>query len=258
MTPTEKQIIDLVKREVVPAIGCTEPIAVALCVAKATELLGKPPERIDVWLSANVLKNAMGVGIPGTGMIGLPIAVALGALIGKSEYGLEVLKEANPDAVECGKSYIEEGRISISLKKEGFSRLYIEAEVRVGKETARAVIAGAHTDFVRLCRDNCVLLDKELTTCMATEEETPQLTLRKVYDFARTVPLEEIRFIGESARLNKEAAEHSFGKEYGHCLGRILSKTPRQHLMGEGPLSRILAYTSAACDARMAGPWYPS
>ena len=111
MTETErKQIIALVQREVVPAIGCTEPIAVALCVAKATETLGAKPEKIEVLLSANILKNAMGVGIPGTGMIGLPIAVALGALIGKSEYQLEVLKDSNPDAVNEGKRFIGEKR----------------------------------------------------------------------------------------------------------------------------------------------------
>ena len=75
---TREQIIKLVHQEVVPAIGCTEPVCVALCTARATELLGCRPEHITVWLSANILKNAMGVGIPGTGMIGLPIAVALG------------------------------------------------------------------------------------------------------------------------------------------------------------------------------------
>ena len=100
-TQERNEIIALVKREVIPAIGCTEPIAVALCVAKATEILGCKPEKIEVDLSANVLKNAMGVGIPGTGMIGLPIAIALGALIGKSDYQLEVLKDCTPEAVEA-------------------------------------------------------------------------------------------------------------------------------------------------------------
>ena len=114
----------MVQREVVPAIGCTEPIAVALCVAKATETLGAKPEKIDVLLSANILKNAMGVGIPGTGMIGLPIAIALGALIGKSEYQLEVLKDSNPAAVEEGKRFIGEKRIDISLKKISRKALY--------------------------------------------------------------------------------------------------------------------------------------
>ena len=105
-----KQIIALMQREVVPAIGCTEPVAVALCVAKATETLGCLPEHILLYLSANILKNAMGVGIPGTGMIGLPIAVALGALIGKSEYQLEVLKDSTPEAVEKGIELIKEGK----------------------------------------------------------------------------------------------------------------------------------------------------
>lgn len=98
-----ERIIALINREVVPAIGCTEPIAVALCVAKAAETLNQRPQKIQVLLSANILKNAMGVGIPGTDMIGLPIAVALGALIGKSEYQLEVLKDSTPEAVEAGK-----------------------------------------------------------------------------------------------------------------------------------------------------------
>ena len=92
--PEREQIIALIKREVVPAIGCTEPIAVALCVAKAREILGTEPEKVSARLSANILKNAMGVGIPGTGMIGLPIAIALGALVGRSEYQLEVLKDS--------------------------------------------------------------------------------------------------------------------------------------------------------------------
>lgn len=100
----QKQIIELIKREVVPAIGCTEPMAVALASAKASEVLGKTPQRIEVFLSANVLKNAMGVGIPGTGMIGLPIAIALGALIGKSAYGLEVLRDVDSESLTNGKA----------------------------------------------------------------------------------------------------------------------------------------------------------
>ena len=114
---TNAEIIKLVKREVIPAIGCTEPMAVALCTAYSARTLGKTPESMEIALSANILKNAMGVGIPGTGMTGLPIAVALGALYGKSEYGLEVLKEVTPDKVAQGKEYIAKNRISITLKE---------------------------------------------------------------------------------------------------------------------------------------------
>ena len=135
-----KQIIELIKREVVPAIGCTEPMAVALAVAKASETLAKTPQKIDVFLSANVLKNAMGVGIPGTGMIGLPIAVALGALIGKSQYGLEVLRDITPQSLEEGKNMIEKRCIDISLK-DNVDKLYIEVICRYEAEYSKVIVS---------------------------------------------------------------------------------------------------------------------
>lgn len=137
-----EQIIALVHKEVVTAIGCTEPMAVALCTAKAKEQLGCRPEKIVALLSANILKNAMGVGIPGTGMIGLPIAIALGALIGKSEYQLEVLKDLTPEALEEGKQYISENRIDIQLKEGECNKLYIEVIASAGNREKRAIIAG--------------------------------------------------------------------------------------------------------------------
>ena len=140
-----EQIIALINREVVPAIGCTEPIAVALCVAKATETLGCKPEKIQALLSANILKNAMGVGIPGTGMIGLPIAIALGALIGKSEYQLEVLKDSTPEAVEAGKKLIDSQAINIGLKYGIEEKLYIEIICEAEGKKATAIISGGHT-----------------------------------------------------------------------------------------------------------------
>lgn len=252
-----RQIIALVKREVVPAIGCTEPIAVALCVAKATETLGVKPEKINVWLSANILKNAMGVGIPGTGMIGLPIAIALGALIGKSEYQLEVLKDSTLEAVEAGKHFIDEKRISIALKPDITEKLYIEVRCEAGEDSATAVIAGGHTSFVYVAWNGEVLLDKHAISGKEEEEPVPDLTLRKVYDFAMTAPLDEIRFILETARLNKAAAERSFQGNYGHGLGKMLRGTYEHKVMGDSVFSHILSYTSGACDARMAGAMIP-
>ena len=258
MTETERrQIIALVQREVVPAIGCTEPIAVALCVAKATETLGAKPEKIDVLLSANILKNAMGVGIPGTGMIGLPIAVALGALIGKSEYQLEVLKDSSPDAVNEGKRFIGEKRINISLKEDITEKLYIEVCCEAAGNKATAIIAGGHTTFIYIARNDDVFLNKQNTSCRETEEQTVDLTLRKVYDFAMNAPLDEIRFILETARLNKAAAERSFDGNYGHGLGRMLRGTYEHKILGDSVFSHILSYTSGACDARMAGAMIP-
>lgn len=253
-----ERIIALINREVVPAIGCTEPIAVALCVAKAAETLNQRPQKIQVLLSANILKNAMGVGIPGTDMIGLPIAVALGALIGKSEYQLEVLKDSTPEAVEAGKKMIEAQAIQISLKENIEEKLYIEVTCMAGEEKATAIISGGHTNFVYLSKNDSILMDKRSGTSGETEEESVELNLKKVYDFATTSPIEELQFILEARRLNKQAAERSFKGNYGHELGKTLCSSDSERLiMGSNTFTHILSYTSAACDARMAGAMIP-
>ena len=250
-------IVAMIKREVVPAIGCTEPIAVSLCVARATELLGSLPEKITARLSANILKNAMGVGIPATGMIGLPIAIALGALVGRSEYELEVLKDADDNAVARGKQYIDEDRIAIELKKGISEKLYVEIEAVASEHRAVAVISGGHTNFVYLALDSEVLCDNRVATAEVESEDEVVLSLRKVYDFAMTAPLEEIEFIEESMRLNKAAAESAFAGDYGHSLGKMLRRDREIKIMGDSVFSRILSYTASACDARMGGAKVP-
>lgn len=258
LTPTErKKIIDLIHQEVIPAIGCTEPIAVALCTARATELLEKRPEHIEVKLSANILKNAMGVGIPGTGMIGLPIAVALGALVGRSAYQLEVLRDVTPEAVDEGRQFIHERRITIGLKEEIDEKLYAEVQVRAGEQTATAIIAGGHTNFVYEACNGKVLTDQRIATAAAEEEAQIELSMAKVWDFALNSPIDELRFILETKRLNMAAAETAFQATYGHAVGRTLQRPNHLQVMGDSIFSRILSYTSSACDARMAGAPIP-
>lgn len=254
-----EQIIALIKREVVPAMGCTEPMAVSLCVAKATELLGTRPVRIEAYLSANILKNAMGVGIPGTGMVGLPIAIALGALIGKSEYGLEVLRDVNEESVEEGRKYISENRIKIGLKKKITEKLFIE--ITVSDESgvsATAVIAREHTHFIYLVKGQNVLLDEPLSDNKSEQTDNEcELNLRTVYEFATTTPIEEIQFINEARRLNENASKEALKGNYGHALGKALSRPLGKGIMGESIFSHILSATSSACDARMAGAAIP-
>ena len=256
-TADKEAIIALIKREVVPAIGCTEPVAVSLCVARATELLGAIPENIAVHLSANILKNAMGVGIPGTGMIGLPIAIALGALVGRSEYGLEVLKDANEDAVARGREYIDQKRITIDVKEGISEKLYIEVEATSAGHRAVAIIAGGHTTFVFLQSDEQVLLDNCTASAQSEQAEDVALTLRKVYDFAMTAPLEEIECILDAKRLNKAAAESAFSSDFGHSLGKTLCGERERKVLGDSVFTRILSYTASACDARMGGAMVP-
>jgi len=255
-----QQIIDLIHREVVPAMGCTEPMAVSLAVAKATETLGSLPTRIEVLLSANILKNAMGVGIPGTGMVGLPIAIALGAIIGKSEYGLEVLRDVTPEAVERGKKYIAKDTIKIGLKENCPDKLFVEIRVSAGRSSATAIIAHDHTHFIYIVKDKEVLLDEPLASQKGDGDDNQQLNelnLRKVYDFATTSPLEELEFIKEARRLNENAANEALKGNYGHALGKTLSRPLGRGIMGDSMFSHILSATSSACDARMAGAMIP-
>ena len=252
-----EQIIALMKREVVPAVGCTEPMAVALCVSRATEALECRPEKITALLSANILKNAMGVGIPGTGMIGLPIAIALGAIIGKSEYQLEVIKDVCPEAIEQGKQYIDEGRIDIQLKQGECDKLYVEILCEGGGHTASAIISGSHTRFVNVTRDAEVLLDQQAHGSSDGDEGDIELKLRLVYDFAMQAPLDEISFILETRDYNLKAAQESIKGNYGHCLGKTMDRPLSHGIFGNTIFSRILSKTALATDARMGGALIP-
>lgn len=256
-----QQIIALVKREVIPAVGCTEPIAVALAVASSQSLLDGYPARIHVALSPNMLKNAMGVGIPGTGMTGLPIAIALGAICGDSKANLEVLAQVTPDDVAKGKSLVDNNAISISLALEGCDILYIEATVTDDSgHTATTVISGSHTNIVRQELDGKVLTLNDGGNGGAevkSSASAPKLTMAQVWEFAMESPLDELKFILESRRINKLAAERSFTGRYGHEVGRTLHCERQRAMMGDSIFSRVLSYTSAACDARMAGAPIP-
>ncbi len=251
-----EQIIALIHREVVPAMGCTEPMCVALCVARATELLGQRPQRITAQLSANILKNAMGVGIPGTGMIGLPIAIGLGALIGKSAYELEVIKDLTPESLAEAKQYIIDTPIEISMKEGISQKLYAEIIVEADGHRAVAVIASTHTHFIKLQQDEEVLLNEELKPDGEEECDCP-LDFRTVYDFATTTPVEEISFILEARDYNFRAAQESLKANFGHCLGKTIERPMAHGIFGNSIFSRIISKTALACDARMGGALIP-
>lgn len=253
-----EQIIELIHQQVVPAVGCTEPMAVALCTARATEDLCKRPEHIQVLLSGNMLKNAMGVGIPGTGMIGLPIAVALGAIVGKSQYQLEVIKDLTPETLEEGKQFIKDPKhIDIKLKENISEKLYIEVTCTAGEDSATAIIAGSHTNFVYEERNGKVLLDKRKCLGKETEAKTLELNMKTVWEFATTTPLDELRFMLSARDYNIHAAEESKKGNYGHCLGKTIERPLSHGIFGDSIFSHIISETALACDARMGGAMIP-
>ena len=274
---TNPELLQLLRSEVIPAIGCTEPIAVALCTARAKELLGAEPDSITVHLSKNVYKNALAVGIPNTGMTGLPIAIALGATVGRSEYMLEVLRDATPEAVAYAKAYMLRVPATIKVDYEAPSLLYIHVEVSKEGQTAQATIMDEHTHFVTSPISNSPAANSPQDVQYpigGTPSNSPKgLNLRRVYDFATSVETSELTFLLEGAEMNTAAAETSFANQYGHGLGRLLRPIPNSaasnspqdvqypiggtpsalSLFGNTLFTKIISYTCGACDARMSG-----
>lgn len=246
MTETQ-EIKSLINREVVLAMGCTEPVAVALAVTKSRETLETMPDKVEVNLSKNIFKNAMGVGIPGTGMIGLPIAIAMGIVAGNSSRALEVL-DIPAQEVEKSKQWLEANKDKVSINiKETTEKLYVECICYSASNKALATIAGQHTNFIRIEKNNDILLDKPLEVAQLTTQNTVHLTMEKVYNFAINTPIEELEFIRETVRYNTEAAREG-AKGYGLCTGKILLE-----IAGDDVVHNTIARTVAASDARMDG-----
>jgi len=264
----KNKIIALLKQEVKPALGCTEPIAVALAVARSCELLrsiSQEPELIDVKVSNNILKNGMGVGIPGTDTVGLHIAAALGCTCGKSKYRLEVLKDVTDESVFKAREMVSTRKVTISLA-ETSEKLYVYAEVseRQGSHKAVAIISGNHDSIIHEELDGKIINSIENSSCndpsgdLLEHDFARNITIEQILDFATGTPLEELEFIMESVTLNKALVDEGLRNKYGLQVGRTLLATINKVVYGDTYLTYAMAYTAAASDARMAGSTLPA
>ena len=275
---TDEEIIALIKQEVKPALGCTEPIAVALAVAKAAEIISencpccgswrmKADFKLDVAVSGNILKNGMGVGIPGTGMVGLPVAAALGAVCGNSSLGLEVLKGLTPEAVARAKELVAKGFVHISVA-DTEHLLYVKATVTVDDNTvasaevdphAYAVIEDDHDRIVETSFADKILMSSESAAGLPAEaSESPyDLTVQSIWNFAREAPYEDIAFILEDRTLNLALAEEGLRGNYGLQVGKAIRENQKE-VFGDDFMSYAMGLTAAASDARMAGSTLPA
>ena len=280
MTDRQADLIGLIHKEVKPALGCTEPIAVALAVAKAVDIISENCShcgdcplwrqtadfRIAVEVSGNILKNGMGVGIPGTGMVGLPIAAALGAVCGDASKGLEVLQGVSSSAVARAKELVAGRRVSISVADID-RLLYVKATVTMGHGVeasaevnphAYAVIEDDHDKIVETSFADKILMSSE--SGAAAKERTTRdygLTVREIYDFARTVDYEDIAFILEDRTLNLALAREGLDGDYGLRVGKAIRENQLE-VFGDDFMSYAMGLTAAASDARMAGCTLPA
>lgn len=251
---TDKQMIEILKREAVPALGCTEPVACALACARCKEELGGVPESIDVYVSGNIYKNGMGVGIPGTGMVGLPIAAALGAVCGKTVYGLEVLKKVSVgNNLEVAKELVEQGMVKVHLKEDAPDKLYAEAVCRKGNGTVKTVIVHGHTNIVLVEKDGQTVFCKEEKPAVAEEGKCVELSLARIWEFVHQVDVKDIEFLLEGAKMNETISDEGLKGKFGLQIGRTLKENIEKGVLADDLLNRVLIRATAASDARMDG-----
>ena len=261
----QQEILELLHKEVKPALGCTEPIAVALAASKAAEILCPTEEkrkvfdRIEVRVSGNILKNGMGVGIPGTGMIGLPIAAALGAVCGRSELGLEVLKYLTDKDVDDAKLLVSEKKVVIAIA-EDVPLLYAKVTLTKDGHDSYAVVEDMHDRIVETAVDGKTLT-KEGTESGKSDsgKETLDyhLTVREILEFAEEADFDDISFILQDRELNLALANEGLMKKYGLGVGQAIKENEGE-IFGKDFLSQTMAMTAAASDARMAGCKLPA
>ncbi|MGF1724676.1 serine dehydratase subunit alpha family protein [Photobacterium nomapromontoriensis] len=250
--------IETVKREVVPALGCTEPVSVALAAAIATRELKGKPVRIDAFVSPNLMKNGMGVGIPGTGMVGLPIAAAIGALVGDSTAGLEVLKNVTREDVALAKQMLDAVAVGVANVS---NILYAKVTVTDGNDTASVIIADSHTQVISIeVNGEVTFIADQKTDSQPVEKENifEQATAKDIYEFAINAPIEDIQFISQAYALNNELSKEGLTGKYGLQIGATFQRNIDRGLLTGGLMTDILRRTSAASDARMDGAMMPA
>jgi len=253
------ELINSVKNEVLPALGCTEPISLALACAIAASYLGEDITHIEAKVSPNLMKNGMGVTVPGTGMKGLTIAAAVGALGGDPEGGLEVLRKLTPDIVEQAKTMICDNKIRLSLA-ENDKLIYSEATVYSARNRVRVCIADTHTNVISIEKNETNLFRKneEISDEEGNGFSFENVTLEAICDFVRSVPLSEICFIMEAEYLNDALSREGLSHDYGLNIGATLTRKIEKGYVSEDLLSSIIIRTSAASDARMGGAALPA
>lgn len=240
----------ILKHELVPALGCTEPIAIAYASAKARQVLGSMPEKIELRCSGNIIKNVKGVTVPNSGgMRGIDVAAVLGVIGGNADKDLEVLEEITQEHIEQTAALVKQKICSVSLV-EGVANLYISAKVFCGEHYAEVTIINHHTNITRIVKDDEVLLEQPVE---AEDEDAgidkSKLTVKDIIDFANQVKFEDIEeIIGRQVKMNMAIAQEGLDNNYGAQIGKTL-----MHVWGKSVTTRACARAAAGSDARMGG-----
>lgn len=255
------KMIDIMKTDVIPATGCTEPVSMAFAAATAARQLGEPVVAIRARVSANLMKNGMGVMVPGTGRPGLYIAAAVGALGGNPDKGLQVLSDITEDIVAEGAAMVDSGKVAVDIAREVPNVLYSEALVYGVAHQVKVCVADAHTNVISIEKDGVVVYQAEQTEARTGDDKIAflqDLSIGEIVDFAERVPLEKIEFIKQAEELNDQLSKEGLTGKYGIHVAASLKKQQEAGLIGTDLQTQVLLRTVSAADARMGGAPFPA
>lgn len=260
---TQSKLVNILRAEVKPALGCTEPVALALACAKANELLGEEIKKCTIGLSPNVYKNGMCVGIPGTDRLGLKISAAMGLIGGKSENGLRVLETLTTEDVKVAENYMDNNNIDISpIDTE--EKVYIEVVLEGENNKTKVVIRTKHDNIVFASKNDEILLEEAVEEVAATTNNTQPkenildtITIKEIVEAIESVDFEEIEFLLEGITMNEEIANYGLNEKVGVGVGYGMKKSMEEGLLSDDLMNYTMMITAAASDARMAGVKLP-
>ncbi len=246
--------IAILKQQVVPSLGCTEPAAVGLAAAWAMSVTGGEIREMEVYVSRNVLKNGSGVGIPNAKGRGIGLAAALGAIGGDREAGLEVFRDISGSDEEQAARLLLDQKIRISVRRD-VPPLYVDVKVTADEGEGEAVLCGSHTNLVSLKKDGMETIeeDRGVPDTGTDRDGIKESSLREIYDFVDTVDVRRLGFLSEGVHINEDAARYGLGGECGAGIGKSIDKRVRSGVLPDNVENYAKMLACAACDARMSG-----
>lgn len=253
---TIANVLRILHEEIIPAQGCTEPIAIALVAAKAKEVLGELPERVKIFVSGNIIKNVKSVVVPNSGgMIGIETAAAMGLVAGDCKKDLMVISAVTEQDMADVREYLKNTSFETIHEKTPV-KLYVRIEAFCGDKSVLVEVQYLHTNLTKVVKDGQVLLDRGFSAenFKTTEEDRSILSVRLIYDLAKSIDIELIRPLFEQViELNCTIADEGLRNTYGVNIGSSIVKNIEQGIYGDDIRNRCASYAAAGSDARMSG-----
>ncbi|WLD94741.1 serine dehydratase subunit alpha family protein [Alkalihalobacillus sp. AL-G] len=255
----EQSILDLLQKELVVAVGCTEPVAIALASATAKKYITDQVQNVEVLASGNVIKNAKSVGIPGTKTTGLDFAAALGIVAGDASKQLEVLADATSKDEENALKLLSEKKVTVSLA-DSSTKLFIEIKLYGENEYSRVIISEDHTNISLIEVNGETIYEQESVSKKkddTTNTDESSLTIDSIFEFVKEVDVKHLALVQKSIELNFAIGEEGLKNEYGLNVGKTIQENVKKGILSDDLVSYSMSLASAGSDARMAGSLSP-